>query len=96
MRRAACLMSRDSLKDATKVNLVDQNGTGKTMLVQNIARQALIAGQAALSTTAGQLLDDLRQAISTCYGSQLQPLVPEFQIPAAAHDDDGSGDAPSF
>jgi tRNA A37 threonylcarbamoyladenosine biosynthesis protein TsaE len=37
-------MSRDSLKDATKVNLVDQNGTGKTMLVQNIARQALIAG----------------------------------------------------
>jgi DNA replication protein DnaC len=96
MRRAACLMSRDSLKDATKVNLVDQNGTGKTMLVQNIARQALIAGQAALSTTAGQLLDDLRQAISTCYGSQLQPLVPEFQIPAAGHDDDGSGDAPSF
>lgn len=53
------LMTLDFLKDATNVALVGQNGTGKTMLAQNIAHQALIAGQTALFTTAGQLLGDL-------------------------------------
>ena len=47
------LMTLDFLKDATNVVLVGQNGTGKTMLAQNIAHQALIAGQTALFTTAG-------------------------------------------
>ena len=51
-------MTLDFLKDATNVVLVGQNGTGKTMLAQNIAHQALIAGQTALFTTAGQLLGD--------------------------------------
>ena len=53
------LMTLDFLKDATNVVLVGQNGIGKTMLAQNIAHQALIAGQTALFTTAGQLLGDL-------------------------------------
>jgi DNA replication protein DnaC len=53
------LMTLDFLRDATNVVLVGQNGTGKTMLAQNIAHQALIAGQTALFTTAGQLLGDL-------------------------------------
>jgi DNA replication protein DnaC len=53
------LMTLDFLKDATNVVLVGQNGTGKTMLAQNIAHQALVAGQTALFTTAGQLLGDL-------------------------------------
>jgi DNA replication protein DnaC len=53
------LMTLDFLKDATNVILVGQNGTGKTMLAQNIAHQALIAGQTALFTTAGHLLGDL-------------------------------------
>jgi DNA replication protein DnaC len=53
------LMTLDFLKDATNVVLVGQNGTGKTMLAQNVAHQALIAGQTALFTTAGQLLGDL-------------------------------------
>ena len=35
-------MTLDFLKDATNVVLVGQNGTGKTMLAQNIAHQALI------------------------------------------------------
>ena len=52
-------MTLDFLKDATNVILVGQNGTGKTMLAQNVAHQALIAGQTALFTTAGQLLGDL-------------------------------------
>jgi len=53
------LMTLDFLKDATNVVLVGQNGTGKTMLAQNITHQALLAGQTALFTTAGQLLGDL-------------------------------------
>jgi DNA replication protein DnaC len=53
------LMTLDFLKDATNVILIGQNGTGKTMLAQNITHQALIAGQTALFTTAGQLLGDL-------------------------------------
>ena len=52
-------MTLDFLKDATNVVLVGQNGLGKTMLAQNIAHQALIGGQTALFTTAGQLLGDL-------------------------------------
>jgi len=62
------LMTLDFLKDATNVVLVGQNGTGRTMLAHprdegprawNITHQALIAGQTALFTTAGQLLGDL-------------------------------------
>ncbi|HEV2277641.1 MAG TPA: IS21-like element helper ATPase IstB [Acidobacteriaceae bacterium] len=53
------LMTLDFLRDATNVVLVGQNGTGKTMLAQNIAHQTLVAGQTALFTTAGQLLGDL-------------------------------------
>jgi DNA replication protein DnaC len=53
------LMTLDFLKDATNVVLVGQNGLGKTMLSQNIAHQALIAGHTVLFTTAGGLLGDL-------------------------------------
>jgi len=53
------LMTLDFLKDATNVVLVGQNGLGKTMLAQNIAHHALIGGQTALFTTAGQMLGDL-------------------------------------
>jgi len=42
------------------------------------------------------LLDDLRQAIWTRYGSQVQPLLQNFQEHAASHDDDDSCDDPSF
>jgi DNA replication protein DnaC len=53
------LMTLDFLKDATNVVLVGQNGLGKTMLLQNIAHQALVAGHTVLFTTAGGLLGDL-------------------------------------
>ena len=53
------LMTLDFLKDATNAVLVGQNGVGKTMLAQNIAHQALVAGHTVLFTTAGQLLGDL-------------------------------------
>jgi hypothetical protein len=42
------------------------------------------------------LLDDLRQAIWTRYGSQVQPLLQHFQEHAPGHDGDGACDDPSF
>jgi hypothetical protein len=42
------------------------------------------------------LLDDLRQTIWTRYGSQVQPLLQNFQEHAIGHDGDGPCDDPSF
>src|SRR3954468_10019019 len=53
------LMALDFLADAGNVVLVGPNGVGKSMLAQNIAHEALIAGHTVLFTSAGQLLSDL-------------------------------------
>ncbi|MCW8309147.1 IS21-like element helper ATPase IstB [Acidiphilium sp. PA] len=53
------LMTLDFLNDATNVVLAGPNGVGKSMLAQNIANQALIAGNTVLFASAGQLLGDL-------------------------------------
>jgi len=44
------------------------------------------------------LLDELREKIWTRYGSQVQPLLQQFQGHTAWHDDDddGCGEDPSF
>jgi hypothetical protein len=42
------------------------------------------------------LLDELREKIWTRYGSQVQPLLQQFQGHAACQDDDGRGEDPSF
>jgi hypothetical protein len=42
------------------------------------------------------LLDDLRQAIWTRYGSQVQLLLQELQTPAVCRDHNRSGDDPLF
>jgi len=47
------------LRDAGNVVLVGPNGTGKTMVAQNITYQALLAGYTALCVTASQMLTDL-------------------------------------
>jgi DNA replication protein DnaC len=47
------------LGDAANVVLVGPNGVGKTMLAQNLAYQALLAGHTALFTTASAMLNDL-------------------------------------
>ena len=52
-------MTLDFLEDASNVVLVGPNGVGKSMLAQNIAHQASIAGHTVLFTSAGQLLSDL-------------------------------------
>ncbi len=53
------LMTLDFLGDATNVVMVGPNGIGKTMLVKNIAHQALIRGYTARFATAGELLGEL-------------------------------------
>jgi DNA replication protein DnaC len=52
-------MTLDFLKDASNGVVIGPNGVGKTMIIQNIAHQALLAGHTALFTTAGRLLGDL-------------------------------------
>jgi DNA replication protein DnaC len=49
----------DFLQDAANIVLVGPNGVGKSMVAQNIAYQALIAGHTVLFASAGQLLGDL-------------------------------------
>jgi len=53
------LMALDFLQDAANIVLVGPNGVGKSMVAQNIAYQALIAGHTVLFASAGQLLGDL-------------------------------------
>jgi len=53
------LMALDFVAGRANVVLVGPNGVGKSMIAQNIAHQALIAGHTALFTSAGQLLGDL-------------------------------------
>ena len=53
------LMSLDFLKEPNNVILVAPNGLGKTMIAQNVAHQAVIAGHSVLFTTAGPMLGDL-------------------------------------
>lgn len=53
------LMGLDFVADLANIVLVGPNGVGKSMIAQNIAYQALIAGHTALFTSAGQLLGDL-------------------------------------
>ena len=53
------LMALDFVADNANIVLVGPNGVGKSMIAQNIAYQALIAGHTALFTTAGQLLGEL-------------------------------------
>ena len=53
------LMALDFVAERANVVLVGPNGVGKSMIAQNIAHQALIAGHTALFTSAGQLLGDL-------------------------------------
>jgi len=53
------LMTLDFLKDASNGVVIGPNGVGKTMIIQNIAHQALLAGHTALFTTAGRMLGDL-------------------------------------
>ena len=47
------------IKDATNIVLCGPNGVGKSTIARNIAHQAVLQGNTALFTTAGQMLNDL-------------------------------------
>lgn len=53
------LMSLEFIAEAANVVLVGPNGVGKSMMVKNMAHQALIRGHTVRFTTAGELLGDL-------------------------------------
>ena len=53
------LMTLDFLSEASNPILIGPNGVGKSMIAQNIAHQAVLAGHTVLFTTAGRLLGDL-------------------------------------
>jgi DNA replication protein DnaC len=53
------LMSLKFIEEKANIVLVGPNGVGKSMLVKNVAHQALINGKTVRFTTAGELLGDL-------------------------------------
>jgi DNA replication protein DnaC len=53
------LLSLDFLEGARNVVLVAQGGLGKTMIAQNIAHRAILAGRSVLFLSAAQMLLDL-------------------------------------
>lgn len=53
------LFSFDFLGENVNVILLGPNGVGKTMVAQNLAYQAVVAGHTVLMTTASELLNDL-------------------------------------
>jgi DNA replication protein DnaC len=59
------LFSLAFLKEAANVVLIGPNGIGKTMLVKNLAHQALLQGYSARFTLASDMLHDLAAQDST-------------------------------
>lgn len=57
--RIESILRLDFLSEARNVVLVAPQGLGKTMIAQNIAHQAILAGHSVLVVTAAQLLLDL-------------------------------------
>src|SRR5690606_20378666 len=55
----------DFFADAANVILIGENGVGKTMIAQNIAYQAVMAGRSVWMVTASELLCDLGAQEST-------------------------------
>jgi len=52
-------LALDFLKEGRNLILLGPNGVGKTMLIKNIAYQAVLAGYSVLFRTAAELLDDI-------------------------------------
>lgn len=58
------LLHLDFLTEPANVVLVGPNGVGKTMIVKNLAHQALLRGYTVRFTTAGEMLGDLASQTS--------------------------------
>jgi len=59
------MMTLDFMTDAANVILIGPNGVGKTMILRNIAYQAVISGHTVRFTTAAAMLTDLAAQEST-------------------------------
>jgi DNA replication protein DnaC len=53
-------LTLDFIREGRNLALIGTNGLGKTMIARNIAHQAILAGYSVLSTTAAELIEDLR------------------------------------
>jgi DNA replication protein DnaC len=73
------LMTLDFMTDAANVILIGPNGVGKTMILRNIAYQAVIAGHTVRFTTAAAMLTDLAAQEST---RQRRSCLRKYTAPA--------------
>lgn len=53
-------LTLEFIREGRNLALIGTNGLGKTMIARNIAHQAILAGFSVLSTTAAELIEDLR------------------------------------
>lgn len=53
-------LTLEFVREGRNLALIGTNGLGKTMIARNIAHQAILAGYSVLSTTAAELIEDLR------------------------------------
>lgn len=53
-------LTLEFIREGRNLALIGSNGLGKTMIARNIAHQAILAGYSVLSTTAAELIEDLR------------------------------------
>jgi DNA replication protein DnaC len=53
-------LTLEFIREGRNLALIGTNGLGKTMIARNIAHQAVLAGFSVLSTTAAELIEDLR------------------------------------
>lgn len=53
-------LTLEFVREGRNLAFIGTNGLGKTMIARNIAHQAVLAGFSVLSTTAGELIEDLR------------------------------------
>lgn len=53
-------LTLEFIREGRNLALIGTNGLGKTMIARNIAHQAILAGYSVLSTTAAELIEDLR------------------------------------
>jgi DNA replication protein DnaC len=61
------LLSLEFVKDATNIIFIGPNGVGKTLLMCNLAYQALYAGYRVIFNTANQILNELASIDSDSY-----------------------------
>jgi DNA replication protein DnaC len=70
-------LNLEFIREGRNLALIGTNGLGKTMIARNIAHQAVLAGFSVLSTTAAELIEDLR----SCSPETLRRRLARYQRP---------------